>query len=146
MKFWEEQYRSICAGLNFELVRYDRPLSEAIYRRTAVWLYIRFCRRGIPTPTNSVEYRYYRVMKEMSRSAVGTVEQAMREKEEYCDYVESWIHQIKTPLTACSLLFQRISIDIEFCTVWARAQANRGERCFIKLSASLSCHLQFRFL
>lgn len=58
----------------------------------------------LPPPTNSVERQYYRVMKEMSRSAVGAAKQAMREKEEYCDYVESWIHEIKTPLTACSLI------------------------------------------
>jgi len=32
------------------------------------------------------------------------VEQAQREKNEYCSYVESWIHEIKTPLTACSLI------------------------------------------
>lgn len=58
----------------------------------------------LPPPTNSVERQYYRVMKEMSRSAVGAARQAVREKEEYCDYVESWIHEIKTPLTACSLI------------------------------------------
>lgn len=55
-------------------------------------------------PTNIVERQYYHIMKEMSRSAVGVAEQAIREKEEYCDYVESWIHEIKTPLTACSLI------------------------------------------
>lgn len=58
----------------------------------------------IPAPTNFTERQYYRIMKEMSRSAVGVTEQAVREKEEYCDYVESWIHEIKTPLTACSLI------------------------------------------
>ena len=43
-------------------------------------------------------------MKEVSRSAIGAAENAVREKEEYCEYVESWIHEIKTPLTACSLI------------------------------------------
>lgn len=40
----------------------------------------------------------------LPRSAVGVAEGAIREKDEYCDYVESWIHEIKTPLTACSLI------------------------------------------
>ena len=31
-------------------------------------------------------------------------ESAKREKNEYYDYVEKWIHEIKTPLTACSLI------------------------------------------
>ena len=58
----------------------------------------------IPAPENAVERRYYQIMKEVSRSAIGVAETAKREKEEYCDYVESWIHEIKTPLTACSLI------------------------------------------
>lgn len=58
----------------------------------------------LPKPKNDMEKRYFRIMEEISRSAVGIAEQARREKEEYCDYVESWIHEIKTPLTACSLI------------------------------------------
>lgn len=58
----------------------------------------------LPVPSNPRERRYYQIMKEISRSAVGMAEQSRREKEEYCDYVESWIHEIKTPLTACSLI------------------------------------------
>ncbi|MGN0706910.1 MAG: sensor histidine kinase [Faecalibacterium sp.] len=55
-------------------------------------------------PRNAVELEYYLLMKEVSRSAIGAVEQARAEKQDYCDYVESWIHEIKTPLTACSLI------------------------------------------
>mgnify|MGYP001229761458 CR=1 FL=1 len=58
----------------------------------------------LPTPTSAVEKQYFRIMKTVSRSAIGAVEQAQREKNEYCSYVESWIHEIKTPLTACSLI------------------------------------------
>lgn len=58
----------------------------------------------LPAPANLGERRYYRAVREISRSAVGVAEQAKREKEDYCDYVESWIHEIKTPLTACSLI------------------------------------------
>ncbi|SCJ99109.1 Sensor histidine kinase graS [uncultured Eubacterium sp.] len=58
----------------------------------------------LPPPTGYLEQQYYRMFKTISRSAVGLVEETRREKEEYCDYVESWIHEIKTPLTACSLI------------------------------------------
>lgn len=58
----------------------------------------------LPAPANLLERQYYEMMKVVSRSAIGMAEQAQREKEEYCTYVESWIHEIKTPLTACSLI------------------------------------------
>jgi signal transduction histidine kinase len=58
----------------------------------------------LPKPLGAVERQYFGIMKAVSRSAVGVAEQARREKDEYCDYVESWIHEIKTPLTACSLI------------------------------------------
>lgn len=55
-------------------------------------------------PRNAVELEYYLLMKEISRSAIGAVEQARAERQDYCDYVESWVHEIKTLLTACSLI------------------------------------------
>lgn len=58
----------------------------------------------LPPPHGEVETRYFDVMKAVSRSAIGLTEQARRDKEDYCAYVESWIHEIKTPLTACSLI------------------------------------------
>lgn len=58
----------------------------------------------LPKPHDSVEREYYDVMSSVSRSAIGEVESAEREKEEYCEFVEQWIHELKTPLTACSLI------------------------------------------
>ena len=55
-------------------------------------------------PRNPVELEYYLLMKEISCSAIGAVEQARAEQQDYCDYVERWVHEIKTPLTACSLI------------------------------------------
>ena len=55
-------------------------------------------------PRDAVELEYFLLMKEMSRSAIGAVEQARAEKQDYYDYVESWVHEMKTPLTACSLI------------------------------------------
>lgn len=58
----------------------------------------------LPRPRDTVELQYYLLMQEISRSAIGAVEQARAEKQDYCDYVERWVHEIKTPLTACSLI------------------------------------------
>lgn len=55
-------------------------------------------------PRDAVELEYYLLMEQISRSAIGAVEQARAEKQDYCDYVEIWVHEIKTPLTACSLI------------------------------------------
>lgn len=58
----------------------------------------------LPRPRDAVELQYYLLMQQVSRSAIGAVEQARTEKQDYCDYVERWMHEIKTPLTACSLI------------------------------------------
>lgn len=58
----------------------------------------------LPRPLNAAEEEYFAVMKNVSRSAIGAVETERSLRREYCEYVESWIHEIKTPLTACSLI------------------------------------------
>ena len=58
----------------------------------------------LPRPRDAMELQYDLLMREISRSAIGAVEQARAEKQDYCDYVESWVHEIKTPLTACALI------------------------------------------
>ncbi len=58
----------------------------------------------LPEPFGAVEREYFEIMKEVSRSAVGAVEDVKRDKEEYFGTVEKWVHEIKTPLTACSLI------------------------------------------
>ncbi len=55
-------------------------------------------------PADAVEREYFELMREISRSAISAVEQAEREKEDYYHYVESWVHELKTPLTAASLI------------------------------------------
>ena len=55
-------------------------------------------------PVNAVELEYFNVMKTVSRSAIDAAESAARQRDEYRGYVEKWVHEIKTPLTACSLI------------------------------------------
>lgn len=58
----------------------------------------------IPKPENELEKIYFNLMKQISKSAICTVEQSKKDRNEYCEYVENWVHEIKTPLTACSLI------------------------------------------
>lgn len=58
----------------------------------------------LPKPRDENEMLYYEIMKTVSQSAITAVEAARREKDEYQEYVEGWIHEIKAPLTACSLI------------------------------------------
>lgn len=58
----------------------------------------------LPRPENAVEEVYFSVMKAVSRAAIDRVSGLRRTLDDYLDYVEGWVHEIKTPLTACSLI------------------------------------------
>lgn len=58
----------------------------------------------LPEPSDPTEVYYYEIMKQMSRAVIAETENAIRSKEEYMNYVDCWIHEIKTPLTAISLI------------------------------------------
>ena len=51
-------------------------------------------------PADAVEEEYFEVMKRVSRAAVSAAEAAIRTRDEYGDYMEKWVHELKTPLTA----------------------------------------------
>lgn len=55
-------------------------------------------------PENAVELEYFDIMKTVSCSAIDAAESAARQRDEYRAYVEKWVHEIKTPLTACQLI------------------------------------------
>lgn len=55
-------------------------------------------------PADAVEEEYFEVMKRVSRAAVSAAEAAIRTRDEYGDYMEKWVHELKTPLTAASLI------------------------------------------
>ena len=55
-------------------------------------------------PRSLVEHKYYEAMLAVSQDAISRVEQSQRSAKEYKEYVEQWIHEIKTPLTAMSLI------------------------------------------
>ncbi|AWE07273.1 hypothetical protein DCE79_07740 [Lysinibacillus sp. 2017] len=58
----------------------------------------------LPVPSSYTEKQYYELMQVVSKDAIHRVEQANREAYEYREFVEQWIHELKTPLTAMNLI------------------------------------------
>lgn len=58
----------------------------------------------LPAPSSLIEQQYFEIMKIISKDAIDHVENADREAHEYKEFVEQWIHELKTPLTAMNLI------------------------------------------
>lgn len=91
----------ICMIISY--LRVDRRMKE-LRRRLDTMPEKYLIAETLPRPVDAVELQYFLLMKEISRSAIGAVEQVRAEKQDYSDFVEQWVHEIKTPLTACSLI------------------------------------------
>lgn len=55
-------------------------------------------------PSDLISYEYYLLMKEISSSAISVIKEKEKESKNYRDYIENWVHEIKTPLSALSLI------------------------------------------
>lgn len=55
-------------------------------------------------PERADDQVYYRLLKLAGKSMLEQVNAVRRERTEYKEYVEQWIHEIKTPITAMKLL------------------------------------------
>ncbi|MDQ0359743.1 sensor histidine kinase [Breznakia pachnodae] len=54
--------------------------------------------------SDAMSKEYYKLFKKMSKSMIGYVSNAENQFTEYKDYIESWIHEIKLPITAAKLI------------------------------------------
>ena len=55
-------------------------------------------------PEKADDYIFYRIMKMAEKSMLGKIGEIQRERKEYKEYIEQWIHEVKTPITAMKLL------------------------------------------
>ena len=55
-------------------------------------------------PSRADDQVFYRLLKMSGKSMLEQVSEAKREQAEYREYIEQWIHEIKTPITAMKLI------------------------------------------
>lgn len=65
----------------------------------------------VPTPRNLYERRLFDLTRRAGRAMTGAVSDARAAQREYREYVEGWVHEIKTPITAARLICQKLDGD-----------------------------------
>ena len=58
----------------------------------------------LPEPEHAEEQVFISTLKMASKSMLEQIGTVARERQEYREYIEQWIHEIKTPITAMKLL------------------------------------------
>lgn len=66
----------------------------------------------IEPPELSADRIYYGLLKAASKSMMEQVSQSVRERKEYKEYIEQWIHDVKTPIAAMRLICENNKSDI----------------------------------
>ncbi len=104
-----------------------------------------------PPPKGIYERRLFELSRRAGRAMTGAVSDAQASQREYREYVESWVHEIKTPITAAGLIcrnaepeFRRrlaqelaqIEAHVERALFYARAESL--EKDFILRESNLS--------
>lgn len=62
-------------------------------------------------PEQAEDQVYYRLLKMAGKSMLEQIGEVRRERMEYKEYIEQWIHEIKTPITAMKLLCENHRSD-----------------------------------
>ena len=55
-------------------------------------------------PERADEQVFYQIMKMAEKSMLERIGEVQRERKEYKEYIEQWIHEVKTPITAMKLI------------------------------------------
>ncbi|MBD5083973.1 MAG: HAMP domain-containing histidine kinase [Clostridiales bacterium] len=64
-----------------------------------------------PPPKGLYERRLFDLTRRAGRAMVGAVSDAQAAQREYREYVERWVHEVKTPITAARLICRTIEPD-----------------------------------
>ena len=62
-------------------------------------------------PEQAEDQVYYRILKMAGKAMLEQIGEVKRERLEYKEYIEQWIHEIKTPITAMKLLCENHRTD-----------------------------------
>ena len=63
-------------------------------------------------PRKEENLAYYRILKRANKSMLEKVTEVMNTKKDYKEYIESWVHEIKIPITSAKLLCENNKSDI----------------------------------
>lgn len=66
----------------------------------------------VPKPRGAYEKRLFNLMGKSSKSMIEAVSNAEATQREYREYIESWVHEIKAPITTASLISQSLDGDL----------------------------------
>lgn len=55
-------------------------------------------------PERASEQVFYQILKMAEKSMLEKIAEVQRERQEYKEYIEQWIHEVKTPITAMKLI------------------------------------------
>lgn len=78
----------------------------------------------IPKPKNAYERKIFDLNRRAGRSMLETVSQARSAQRAYREYVESWVHEIKTPITAAQMLCRGLEGGRKLCQELAQIEAH----------------------
>ncbi len=62
-------------------------------------------------PEKADDQVFYRILKMAEKSMLEKIGGIQRERKEYREYIEQWIHEVKTPITAMKLLCENNRLD-----------------------------------
>ena len=62
-------------------------------------------------PERADDQVFYRILKQAEKSMLENVGAIRQERKDYRDYIEQWVHEIKTPITAMKLLCENHSSE-----------------------------------
>ena len=65
----------------------------------------------VSPPQKLYERHLFNLIRIAGRSMIGTVSDAKASQREYQEYVESWVHEVKTPITAARLVCRQLEGD-----------------------------------
>jgi hypothetical protein len=62
-------------------------------------------------PTREDDKIYYNILRTSNKSMIEEVSRSKRERGEYKEYIEQWIHDVKTPISAMKLICENNKSD-----------------------------------
>lgn len=66
----------------------------------------------MPKPRRAERLAYYRILKKANKSMLENISTIKQQQIDYKEYIESWVHEIKIPITSVKLLCENNKSDI----------------------------------